>query len=341
MDKKPSFFRKLWNWLKQFPTQVLLAILIPVTVYVFSFGVNDEFHYRNLTYSGVYFDVDSQEFGITKINPLFQIMDISSFGNYQGGTCYNDYYVLCSNNFECILIYNMQTSKVEHSIFTNQTNTEFHCNTCFFGPDFYSSKDKFPILYISMENEGVETTYGYRLVQNGGAYTINQVQELHFVCDNADKLYYPNSYFDYESNHIIYSGYTQKSYMKSDDNYLRYYIFPFPDYRLAEHDLKTSDAIETFDLPSETATQGGFISGGHLYQTFSFNSNDDPLRKPKMRVVDLDEQGIVYDCQDLGQYGVYDEFENIAACHNGHLYGFGVKSLKIYDFEYNGSTANG
>ena len=338
MDKKPSFLKRFWYWLKQFPSQVLLVILVPVVVYTFSFLINDEFTYRNLTYDGVDFDVNVDEFSVTNIKPLLQIMDISSFGNYQGGTCYKDYYVLCSNNFECILIYDMNTSKVEHSIFTNQTNTDYHCNTCFFGPDFYTSTDKFPILYISMENEGIETTYGYRLTLNGGVYSINQVQELHFVCDTTDKLYFPNSYFDYETNRLIYSGYTQNSYMKSDDNYLRYYSFSFPDYRLADFDLKVSDALETFDLPSETATQGGFVSHGYLYQTFSFNSQDDPLRKPKMRIVDLKEKQIKYDCQDLGQYGVYDEFENIAANQNGHLYGFGVKSLKIYDFEYTGKA---
>lgn len=338
MNKKESFFLKVWNWLKKFPTQIFLAILIPATIYYFSYLFSDEFYYQNLIYYGVDFDVEPEQFSVKKINPLFKIMDISSFSNYQGGTCYSDYYVLCSNNFECILIYNMSNNKVEHTIFTNQINTEYHCNTCFFGPDFYSSIDKFPILYISMENEGIESTFAYRLLSNGGSYSVVQIQELHLNCDNADQLYYPNSYYDYDSGLLYYGGYTQKSYMKSDDNLLRYYSFHLPDYRLAEYDLKTSDAIETFDVASETATQGGFISQGYLFQTFSFNSDSDPLRKPKMRILDLEEHVIVYDCQDLGQYGVYDEFENIAACSNGHLYGFGVKTLQIYDFEYNGKT---
>ena len=32
--------------------------------------------------------------------------------------------------------------------------------------------------------------------------------------------------------------------------------------------------------------------------------------------------------------GVYDEFENVAICNDGHIYGFGVKSLRIYDFKF-------
>ena len=338
MNKKEPFYLRFWNWLRKFPSQIFLAILIPCIVYSFSYLFSDEFYYQNLNYDGVELDVDIDQFSVKKINPLFKIMDISSFSNYQGGTCYNEYYVLCSNNFECILIYNMSNNKVEHTIFTNQTDTSYHCNTCFFGPDFYSSTDKFPILYISMENEGVESTLAYRLASNGGAYSMDLIQVLKFVCDDADQLYYPNSYYDYDSGCLYYGGYTQKSYMKSDDNFLRYYCFPLPDYRLAEYDLKTSNAIETFDVASETATQGGFISQGYLFQTFSFNSDSDPLRKPKMRVLDLQEHKIVYDCQDLGQYGDYDEFENIAANENGHIYGFGVKTLRIYDFEFNGKT---
>ena len=336
--KRDPFYKRFWHFIKQYPVIVALAIIVPQVIYSTLYIFSPEFVYQNLYYTGVSLNIKEDEFAITGIAPIFDIMDISSFSNYQGGTCYQNYYLLCSNNFECILIYNMDSKKVEHTIFTNATNTDYHCNTCFFGSAFYSSVDKFPILYISMENEGVETTFGYRIYSNGGTMSITQIQKIHFVCDNGDKLFYPNSYYDYDADILYYSGYTQKSYMKSDDNLLRYYAFYMPDYRLAECDVLTSRAIKTFDLPSETATQGGFISHFHLYQTFSFNSDSDPLRMPKMRVVDLNNETIVYENQNLGVFGHYDEFENIAACRNGHIYGFGVKTLKIYDFSYSGKT---
>ena len=340
MNKNKSFFLKVFEWLRKFPVMCTLAILIPVLIYSTIYTFSPEFAYSNLYYTGVDFDVDIKEFSIKKINPMFKIMDISSFSNYQGGTCYEEYYVLCSNNFECLLIYNMETLKVEHTIYTDMSNTDYHCNTIFFGPDFYSSIDKFPILYISMENESVEKTIGYRIYQDGGAYSITQIQTLNLICDEGTtRIYLPNSYYDYSTNLLYYSGYTEKSYMKSDTNKLKYYTFNFPDYRIAEYDFHTENAISSFELPSETATQGGFISDHHLFQTFSFNSEIDPLRTPKMRVVDLNAGKIVYDEQDLGKYGVYDEFENIAANKNGHLYGFGVKSLEVYDFEFNGDRS--
>lgn len=334
MKQRKPFFQTIWNWLKKFPVFMSLFVVVPVTIYSGLYVFSPEFVYQNLFYSGVSLKLNVEDFKLTNIKPLFSIMDISSFSNYQGGTCYSNYYVLCSNNFECILIYNMDNNNVEHTIFTNATNTEYHCNTCFFGPSFYSSVDKFPILYISMENEGVETTYGYRIYNNGGTMEIMQVQALHLVCDNNEKIYLPNSYYDYDSDLLYYAGYTKNSYMKSDDNFLRYYAFYMPDFRLAEYDLHYNDAVKTFDLPSETATQGGFISDSYLYQTFSFNSDTDPLRTPKMRIVDLDKEKIVYDNQNLGLLGVYDEFENIAGCYNHHIYGFGVKTLKVFDFEY-------
>ena len=188
-----------------------------------------------------------------------------------------------------------------------------------------------------MENEGVEKTLVCRLDHNATKNQVTVVQEIYFQVDEGDKLYYPNSYYDYDNGLIYYAGYTKKSYMQSEDNLLRYYTFILPDFRIEGAVLQTSDAIDTFDLPSETATQGGFISEGFLYQTFSFNSSTDPKRMPKFRLVDLNEKKIIYKVDNLGAINdIYDEFENVAVCENGHMYGFGVKSLQIYDFVFTG-----
>lgn len=334
MNKFKAFFIKLWNNLKKFPVFMCIAVFLPASIYTVRSMFMMDHYYFNLNYDGEQLKINPYTFKLKKINPLFKIMDISSYSNYQGGACYKNYYALCSNNFECIIIYNMNTRKVEDTIFTGMTNTEYHCNTCFFGSTFYTSTDKYPLLYISMENEGVESTFAYRINQNAASQKIVQVQEIHLASKGENKLYYPNSYYDYETQMLYYSGYTQKSYKKSDDNILRYYSFELPDYRITKVDLDPEAAHEVFELPSETATQGGFISHGFLYQTFSFNSNTDINNAPKMRIVDLRDHKIVYDVQNLGEYGVYDEFENIAYCADGHIYGFGIRSLNIFDFEF-------
>lgn len=337
MNKFKMFWVKVWSILKRFPVFMSIAVLLPVTIYFARYVFTFETYYFNLEYDGERLDVNPDKFKLKAINKLFKITDISSFSNYQGGACYQNYYAICSNNFECIIIYDMNTQKIAHKIYTNMTNTDYHCNTCFFGPTFFSSRDKFPLLYISMENKGVESTFAYRINHNSSDNQITQIQELHLNADVGEKLYYPNSYYDYDTNLLYYGGYTKDSYMQSEDNILRYYTFNLPDHRIDYMDLNFSEAISTFDLPSETATQGGFISNGYLYQTFSFNSETELIRAPKFRMVDLENKTIKYSVSDLGkEFGVYDEFENIALCNNGHLYAFGIRSLSVFDVEFEG-----
>ena len=123
--------------------------------------------------------------------------------------------------------------------------------------------------------------------------------------------------------------------MGTEDNVLKYYRFYLPDYRIPNVDLYVDEAIDSFELSSLTATQGGFVSGGYLFQTFSFHSSTNLLRAPKMRVVDLNKHEVVKQYDDLGkEFGHYDEFENIAICSDGKIYGHGQKEFKIYEFSY-------
>ena len=336
-EKIKQFLSKTWLFLKKFPVFITLSILIPSLIYTGRYLFKGNHFYENLYFFGNHIDADPETFEVTKINPLFKVTDASSFGNYQGGTCYKNYYFLCSNNFEVILIYNMETKKLEDVVHTDAVNTDYHCNTIFFGDVFYSSQDKFPILYISMENAPVHSTIGYRIYQKGGNYVIEQVQKMILTWPKGKELYFPNSYYDYSTGRLYYGGYTLESYRRykgNEKNILRYYVFYLPDFRLRQVELNVDDALETFDLPAETATQGGFISNGYLYQTFSFHKKDVEEDKPKMRVVDLENHKIVQDIQDLGIYGVYDEYENIAISEDGHLYAHGNYYLRLYEFEY-------
>ncbi|MBR0439518.1 MAG: hypothetical protein IJK27_01985 [Bacilli bacterium] len=336
-EKFKAFLKKLGYFFSRYHVIVILTILIPSLIYTGRFLFKGRVHYNNLYFFGNELPVEDSSFKLTGINPLFKLMDVSYVTNYQGAACYDNYYVLCSNNFDALLIYDMNRNKVEHTIITNQTNTDYHCNTCWFGYDFYVSTDKFPILYISMENAPVHATIGFRLYEKAGSYVIEEVTRLTLTFPPEKKVYYPNSYFDYESGLIYYSGYTKNSYMKSDDNKLVYYTFPLPDYREKDVELNIDDAMDTFELPSETATQGGFISHSHLYQTFSFHYKPEvhPDKTPRMRVVDLENKTIIKEYLDLGkEFGQYDEFENITICNNGKMYGHGNIGLKVYEFTY-------
>lgn len=326
---------KFINFVKRFPVQLGAAFLIPTIAYTCSYLVSFDVVYHNLYYGGERISADHEHFELTGIKRVADVMQVASMFSYQGGTCYKNYYTVVADNFEAILIYNTDTMKVEHSISTDIINTEWHCNQIFFGSDFYSASDKFPILYISMENPKVHSLFAFRIYQLSGVYYVKQIQQIKLVFDEGGTIYYPNAFYDYSTNRLYYVGYTKNSYMSEPDNYLRYYQFYLPDYRIEQTEFKTSNSIEEpFELPSETAGQGGFISNGYLYQTFSFASKTDPLKTPKMKIVDLSNHKIVYDNQNLGEaFGVYKEFEHLAINESGHMYSLG-NPFDIYEFEY-------
>lgn len=330
--KKPN---KFLSFFSKYPVIIGLTLLIPTTASFFSsITLFEDTHY-NYMYHGENLDIDDASFELTGIKKVATVTQHSSNFSYQGGACYDKYYCVCCDCFETILIYDTDTMKLVNTVNTGINNSYWHCNQIFFGKDFYSSRDKFPLLYVSMEHIDVHSIIVFRLMKLGDAYYANKIQEL--VLDfskEEDIVYYPNAYYDYQDKLIYYAGYTKNSYMKEDDNKLKYYVFDIPDFRLETYYFETSESLETFELPSETATQGGFISNHHLYQTFSFGNKVDPLKMPKMRVVDLKEKKIIKDYQNLGeQFGVYEEFEHVAINDKGKMYSLG-NPFNIYEFEY-------
>lgn len=337
--KFKMFLNRVLSFFKRFPVILVLGIFVAPTIYVGRYLFSPEHTFTNLYYQGESINGDPKNFEITEIKPLFKVTDISSFSNYQGGACYKNYYAVCSNNYECLLIYDMNTNKVAHTIYTNDVNTDFHCNTMFFGCDFYSSGDKFPLLYISQENQPSRCTIVCRIYKNGDMFSIKVIQTIYFETAPGEEIYYPNSYYDYETYTIYYAGYTKNSYMKEEENKIKFFSFTLPDFRLNDVVLNTADAEETFTIDSETATQGGFVSDGYLYQSFSglqeaappFNKPGEP---PKMKIIDLNEGKVIKEYNDLTIFDVHDEFENIALSASGRIFAHGNTHLKIYEFKY-------
>ena len=330
--KKPN---KFLTWLKSFPTIISLCIIIPSLVAIVRYFTTVEQNYHNYYYQGETFDVDDASFEVTGIKKIGKVTQSSTNYSYQGGACYENYYAVCLDGFQSIHIYDSTTMKLVHTVNTGTFDPTWHCNQMFFGPYFYSIRDKFPLLYVSMEHPNVCSTMVFRIYQQAGEYYTELIQDIHLeFSSEKDTIYYPNSYFDYDDYSIYYGGYTENSYMKSDTNKLKYYQFPLPDYREDQEILGTDVALKTFELPSETATQGGFISHHHLYQTFSFGSKTDPLKTPKMRVVDLENEKIIKDYQNLGEkFGAYEEFEHLAISKDGKLLSLGNPQY-LYEFEY-------
>lgn len=332
-NKKPN---KFVRFITKYPVIMALIVILPSLIYSLASLFREEYYYYNYYYDGEYCQIDAEHFRLTEINKVANVYQAASAFSYQGAAIYGDYYVVVTDNFESIVVYNIEENmKVEHVIDTDITNTTWHCNQVFFGSDFFSVHDKFPVLYVSMEHSSVLSVMGFRIYQNGGEYYVKKISsyKLYFD-DNKGPIYYPNAYYNHQTRLMYYVGYTQNSYMKSENNYLRYYGFFMPDYRTEMDGWFTSQAEFCFELPSETAQQGGCIMNDHLYQTFSFGSKTDPLKAPKMRVIDLVEHKIVYDNQNLGaEFGVYEEFEHIAINSEGRMFSLG-NPFNIYEFKW-------
>ena len=312
-------------------TAILTAIVVvPVAISTASYFFSGNFHYFNTYFEGNSFNSEHESIYIDSIEKIITPAQYSSTNNYQGGACYNNYYAMVANNFENILIYDLETNRLVctvDNIDTAYHNTDYHCNTVAFGNEFYSETDRFPLLYVSMESPKVHSTLVFRIRKLAGFYGVDLVQTIEFPSSKDSGVYLPNSYIDYEEAAIYYAGYTNNSYNKADDNYLKYYKFQLPSLEEKTVKLNLSNSLDIFTLPSETATQGGFISHGYLYQTFAFKS------KPMFRIADLENHTVIHE-QSLGETtGYYDEFENIAT-YNGRLYGFGIKSFRIVEYSY-------
>ena len=330
MEKKSKFI----SFITKYPVVLTLVLIVPMIINIGRYVFSDETVFYNDYYSGKELDVDDASFRLTGIHKIGKVAQASANYSYQGADCYKDKYVVCLDNLEAIHIYDSNSLKLLHTV-NGSFNRDYHCNQIFFGNDYYKMSDEFPLLYISMENPNVRSTIAYRIYKRADQYYLEEVSTLKLVFDKPeDTIYYPNSYYDYEEGLIYYGGYTEATYMRSDTNKLRYYSFPMPSYREEYVELHTDNPIDRFELPSETATQGGFISHSHLYQTFSFNSKDNPLRMPVMRVVDLKNKKIIKEYKNLGEeFGVYEEFEHVAINEDGKMISLG-NPTSIYEFNY-------
>ena len=326
---------KFLSFIKRYPFILACSIVIPPLITTGQYLISSNFEiFHNDYYTGERLDIDDSKFELTGIKKIGKVSQTSSNYSYQGAACYKDKYVVVLDGLEAIQIYNSYNMKLLHHI-NGDFNRDWHCNQAFFGDSYYKMSDEYPLFYISMEHRNIHSTIAFRIYSRGGSYNIEEVQTIKLFFDKEeDTIYYPNSYYDFDEGLIYYGGYTENNYMRSDSNKLKYYVFSMPFYKEEYFELHTSEALESFELASETATQGGFISNSHLYQTFSFGSKTDPLRAPVMRIVDLKNKTIIKEYKNLGeQFGVYAEFEHLAINDQGKMISLG-NPLDIYEFEY-------
>ena len=105
MEQKPKKMHSFLHFMKKYPVVISLTIAIPFTAAFFSYMASDyDFHY-NIEYHGEEINADAENFELTGIKKVADVMQMSTGFSYQGGACYENYYAVCCHGFESIIIY--------------------------------------------------------------------------------------------------------------------------------------------------------------------------------------------------------------------------------------------
>ena len=203
--------------------------------------------------------------------------------SYQGAAAYGKYFFQFSDHMENVGVYDIEQGSLL-CVQSWEMNKLYHCNNVNFGVKKYDESDEFPLLYVSMENIDAHCALVMRVSRSGNDFTFTKVQAIVYPDPRESGVYYPNCMIDGDNDRVYIMGYTQYSYKKAKNNYIRVTEFVLPDCRLATAELKTEDALSSFEIDSVTATQGGLIRNGKIYQVYGFK-NDITFR-----ILDLSEK---------------------------------------------------
>ena len=193
----------------------------------------------------------------------------------QGAGCYGDYLIGFAGPNHTAWLWNLRTSSLVQSISIPVSERGFvadcHSNTVNFGSEFYDPGDDFPLIYVSTGySDGTDTgCLVYRLVNNGGIYSLVLVQTLKF----------PGT----EWTEFITAG--NDCYVYRDENGSEvFYKFPMPtlqDGSLVTFDFTQATAVSNLGgIPAWYAgsrSQGRCFYNGKLYYASGVPNNETLL----------------------------------------------------------------
>ncbi len=226
--------------------------------------------------------------------------------SYQGAAAYGKYFFQFSDHMENVGVYDIDQGSLL-CVRSWDMNELYHCNNVNFGVKKYAEEDEFPLLYVSMENIDAHCALVLRVARDGNDFTFTRVQTLVYPDPKESGVYYPNCMIDGENDRVYIMGYTEYSYKKSKSNHIRVTEFALPDYRLATAELKTEEALSSFELDSVTATQGGLVKNGKIYQVYGFKNDItfrilDPKKQCYTAVVKLPKHKFKREPEGLAEY---------------------------------------
>lgn len=241
---------------------------------------------------------------------LYMHINNDEKNSVQGAAAYGSTLFLFFDHMPRIDVINLQTKEQVQDIMMKETTT-YHCNNANFGSERFDAADAFPLLYVSMENKAEHKCLVYRITGEAGSYALTLVQTITYPEVTEIPLYYPNAIIDSENGYLWLSGYEIENWHAVEGNKTKYLKFRLP--KLSEGDvtLKAADALEQYEYPAMTATQGAICRGGKIYQVYDVGPPTAYLRV--FNSGKMESEVKLHDC------GLTVEPENIF-WYDGHLY---------------------
>ncbi len=232
-------------------------------------------------------------------------------------------------------VYDLQTMQLVNEFVLDKADVICpHSNAVFFGTEFVSPEDAFPILYSNVYNNYpgklAGTCCAYRIIREGCHFISRLVQviEIGFTdtplwrSENVEDIRpYGNFVMD-QASHSLWAY-----VMRDESNSTRFFRFPMPKITDGNMDLRfgvpvvtltETDIAEQFDSCYVNFMQGAICRDGVIYSTEGFTVPNKRNASPALRIFDTKTQSQVLHL-DLTAVGLTVEPE-FAEIFNGQFY---------------------
>ena len=261
---------------------------------------------QNGYYSGAKITVKKNAIAYEK----YMQIDGALFGGQpiQGCAQYNDLLFVTCNTMAIMAIFDLQAKALVTTIAFSPVST-YHCNSMNFGAEKYADDDEFPLLYISMENIAEHKMIALRIVKSSdGIYSGEIKQTITYPAPSESTQYYPNGSLDNENGYLFVKGYILNNYVAGSGNKIRVRKWAMPTLSEGDVTLSIADALQVFDVPALTATQGEIVNNGKLLGCYGADWAGD--KSIHLAMIDPDQQKMVTDIK-LSDIGYKQEPEAI------------------------------
>ena len=252
--------------------------------------------------------------------------------SHQSSACYGDYAVTFTDKMATIRLYNLRTRQLLATVNQTALDSFHHCNQAFFGTEFYAEGDTFPLVYLTVNNNGTEAggyMEAYRIVPTMGtndysSFTIELVQVVTLPIMSAENAL-GNANFVLDSVSGFLYTYSRNN-DSADANYGICRITKWPMPRLAQGNVTFTDAdrLDTWETDTLAANMQGAAIGNHLLFIFRGGYNFgyteihvfDLVRHDRVALIDLRSDGFTLEPEGAFFWG------NTLCTTTGNLYRF-------------------